>query len=121
MSWEKLAWASRAPLASWLSNLLQRQMQLLNWTGDLTLPKVTWISGLFNAQAFVNGVMQVTSRKNDWALNKLVTTVDVTKKMTPEEVEASTRDGAYVYGLYMEGARWDTCTGCLEDSFMKEL
>jgi len=121
MSWEKLAWASRDALAGWLSNLLARQIQLMNWTGDLALPKVTWVAGLFNTQAFVNAIMQVTSRKNDWALNKLVTTVDVTKKMTPEEVEAPTRDGAYLYGLYMEGARWDTATGCLEDSYMKEL
>ena len=63
----------------------------------------------------------MTSRKNDWALNKLVTTVDVTKKMTPEEVEGTARDGAYVNGLYMEGARWDLQSGVLEDSFMKEL
>jgi len=121
MSWEKLAWASRDSLANWLSSLLARQIQLLNWTGDLAQPKVTWVSGLFNAQAFVNAVMQMTSRRNDWALNKLVTTVDVTKKMTPEEVDSATRDGAYVYGLYMEGARWDTAAGCLEDAFMKEL
>merc|ERR1719235_2224232 len=107
MSWEKLAWASRDPLANWLLNLLQRQTQLSNWTADLTQPKVTWVSGLFNAQAFVNAIKQVASRKNDWPLNKLVTTVDVTKKLTPEEVEGTARDGAYVDGLYMEGARWD--------------
>uniref|UniRef100_A0A7S2NI24 Dynein heavy chain n=1 Tax=Haptolina brevifila TaxID=156173 RepID=A0A7S2NI24_9EUKA len=121
MSWEKLAWASRDSLSGWLTNLLLRQNQLSNWTGDLVQPKVTWVSGLFNAQAFVNAVKQVTSRKNDWALNKLVTTVDVTKKMTPEEVEGTARDGAYVNGLFIEGARWDMQAGVLEDSFMKEL
>merc|ERR1719197_1653928 len=121
MSWEKLAWASRDPLANWLINLLARQMQLLTWTGDLVQPKVTWVSGLFNAQAFVNAIKQVTSRKNDWPLNKLVTTVDVTKKMTPEEVEGIARDGAYVDGLYMEGARWDLAAGSVEDAYMKEL
>merc|ERR1712070_205467 len=121
MSWEKLAWASRDPLAAGLSNLLQRQIQLMNWTADLAQAKVTGVSGLFNAQAFVNAVKQVTSRKNDWALNKLVTTVDVTKKMTAEEVEGTARDGAYVTGLYIEGARWDMQQGVLEDSFMKEL
>merc|ERR1719240_429142 len=99
MKWEKLAWASRDPLGAWLMNLLQRHAQLLSWTGDLAQPKVTWIPGLFNAQAFVNAVKQVTSRKNDWALNKLVTTVEVTKKMTPEEIEGTARDGAYVNGL----------------------
>jgi dynein heavy chain len=121
MSWEKLAWASRDSLGGWLVNLLARQAQLQNWTGDLVQPKVTWISGLFNAQAFVNAVKQVTSRKNDWALNKLVTTVDVQKKMTAEEVEGTARDGAYVNGLFIEGARWDMQAGVLEDSFMKEL
>merc|ERR1719498_2320940 len=102
MSWEKLAWPSRDSLSGWLMNLLRRQNQLLTWTGDLVQPKVTWVSGLFNAQAFVNAIKQVTSHKNDWALNKLVTTVDVTKKMTPEEVEGTARDDAYVNGLYTE-------------------
>ena len=121
MKWEKLAWAYRGALGPWLLDLLRRQNQLLTWTGDLAQPKVTWIPGLFNAQAFVNAVKQVTSRRNDWALNKLVTVVEVTKKLTPEEVEGSARDGAYVHGLYMEGARWDLQAGCLEDAFMKEL
>lgn len=121
MSWEKLAWASRDSLSGWLTNLLARQLQLSNWTSDLAQPKVTWISGLFNAQAFVNAVKQVTSRKNDWALNKLVTTVDVTKKVAVEEVEGLARDGAYLTGLYIEGARWDMQSGTLEDSYMKEL
>jgi len=120
-SWEKLAWASRAPLSTWLIDLLARHNQLLSWTGDLAQPKVSWISGFFNAQAFVTAVMQVASRKNDWALDKLITTVDVSKKMTPEEIEGTSRDGAYVYGLYMEGARWDVQAGCMEDAYMKEL
>ena len=120
-TWKKNAWASRDALAGWFGNLLQRHAQLLSWTGDLAQPKVTWISGLFNSQAFVTAVMQVTSRKNDWALDKLVTIVDVTKKLTPEEQESTSRDGAYMYGLFMEGARWDVATGCLEDAYMKEL
>jgi len=119
--WEKLAWASRASLGIWFSDLLARQAQLLSWTGDLALPKVSWISGFFNPMAFMVAVMQVASRKNDWALNKLVTTVDVTKKSTPEEVEGPARDGALVYGLFLEGARWDMAAGSVEDAFMKEL
>jgi dynein heavy chain len=120
-AWEKLAWASRASLGIWLLDMLQRYNQLLSWTGDLAQPKVSWISGFFNAQAFTTAVMQVACRKNDWPLNRVITTVDVTKKMTPEEVEGVSRDGAYVYGLFMEGARWDTQSGSMEDAFMKEL
>jgi len=119
--WEKLAWASRASLGVWLMDMLRRYNQLLSWTGDLAQPKVSWISGFFNSQAFVTAVMQVACRKNDWPLNRVVTTVDVTKKMTPEEIEGTSRDGAYIHGLYMEGARWDMAGGSMEDAYMKEL
>ena len=119
--WEKLAWASRAALGLWLTDMFARYNQLLMWTGDLAQPKVSWISGFFNSQAFVTAIMQVASRKNDWALDKLITTVDVTKKMNPEEIEGTSRDGAYVHGVFMEGARWDLAAGCMEDAFMKEL
>jgi len=119
--WAKLAWASRAPLGSWLADFLARHLQLFNWTGDLAQPEVSWISGFFNSQAFVTAVMQVACRKNDWPLASVITTVDVTKKMDPAEIEGTARDGAYIYGLYMEGARWDLQSGMMEDAFMKEL
>ncbi len=57
--WEKLAWASRASLGIWFADLLARQGQLMSWTGDLSLPKVSWISGFFNPMAFLVAVMQV--------------------------------------------------------------
>ncbi len=47
--WEAKAYPSRRPLNSWLSNLMERQKQLDTWTGELGLPKVTWLSGLFAA------------------------------------------------------------------------
>ena len=119
-TWGDLAYPSLAPLGMWLVNLLDRQRQLQDWTGDLATPKVTWISGLFNPQAFLTAVMQVTARKNEWPLDKLGTVVDVTKK-GPEEIEGATRDGAYIHGLFVEGARWDTSTGSLEEAYMKEL
>ena len=120
-SWHARAWPCLRPLASWLSDVLQRQRQLEAWTADLATPKVTWLPGLFNPQAFLTAVMQVTARKNEWPLDKLATVVDVTKKMTPEEVEGATRDGAYIHGLYVEGARWDVGAGGLEDAVMKQL
>merc|ERR1719408_458118 len=119
-TWVKNSWDTMRPLSSWLINMLERYKQLSEWTADLTTPKVTWISGLFNPQAFLTAVMQVTARKNEWPLDKLATVVDVTKK-GPEEIEGATRDGAYIHGLFVEGARWDTATGCLEEAYMKEL
>lgn len=47
-------------------------------------------------------VMQSLARKNEWPLDKVNLTVDVTKKFK-EEFNQPAREGAYVYGLYMEG------------------
>ena len=45
---------------------------------------------------------------------------DVTKK-NKEEMTAAPREGAYVFGLYMEGARWDSQTGFIGESYLKDL
>jgi len=119
-SWAKLAWPSLRPLGSWLINLLQRVTQISDWTADLGLPKVVWLSGLFNPQSFLTAVMQTTARRNDWPLDKTVVMTEVTKKQ-PDQIEAPSRDGAFINGLTLEGARWDDKTGCLDDSRPKEM
>ena len=45
---------------------------------------------------------------------------EVTKR-TPEQIDVPSRDGAYVHGLTLEGARWDDKAGLLEDARPKEL
>jgi len=119
-SWRLLAYPSLRALGSWLVNLLQRCEQLTNWTADLAVPKVVWLSGLFNPQSFLTAVMQTTARRNDWPLDKTVILTEVTKK-TPEQVDAPSRDGAFIHGLTLEGARWDDKAGVLDDSKPKEL
>jgi dynein heavy chain len=120
-SWAKVAYPSMRGLASWLLDMLQRQRQLEAWTADLATPKVTWIAGLFNPQAFLTAVMQVLARKNELPLDRMTTVCDVTKKMNPDEIEGATRDGAYVNGFFLEGARWDVTTGMMDDSILKQL
>ena len=118
--WDKYGYPSKRVLGTWILDLLARQKQLSDWTGDMSLPKSTWISGLFNPQSFLTSVMQTTARKNDWPLDKTVTQTEVTKK-TAEEINAASKDGAFVHGLFMEGARWDDKSGTIEESRPKEL
>lgn len=63
----------------------------------------------------------MTAQKNQWELDKLVTWTEVTKKVQIEEVEALSRDGAYIIGLSLQGARWDLTTQMLERSKPKEM
>ena len=54
--------------------------------------------------------MQSTARKNELPLDKMSLACEVTKK-TKEEMQAPPREGAYIHGLFMEGARWDVNSG----------
>uniref|UniRef100_A0A3Q4HYI4 Dynein heavy chain 11, axonemal-like n=1 Tax=Neolamprologus brichardi TaxID=32507 RepID=A0A3Q4HYI4_NEOBR len=119
-SWTKLAYPSTYSLAIWYNDVMQRCKELDSWTQDLSLPSVVWVSGLFNPQSFLTAVMQSLARKNEWPLDKVNLTVDVTKKFK-EEFNQPAREGAYVYGLYMEGARWDTQTGVITEARLKDL
>ena len=118
--WAKLAYPSLRSLGSWMLNLLQRVDQLSSWTADLSLPRVVWLSGLFNPQSFLTAVMQTTARRNDWPLDKTVVLTEVTKKYV-DQIEGPSRDGAYVHGLTLEGCRWDDKMGVLEESRPKEM
>lgn len=42
-------------------------------------------------------------------------------KKAADAVEAPSRDGAFIHGLTLEGARWDEKSGSVEDSKPKEL
>jgi dynein heavy chain len=120
--WEKKAYPSLRPLASWILDLKRRADKLHEWSGDLQLPKVTWLSGLFNPQSFLTAVMQTAARRLDWPLDRTVTMTEITKKQV-DDIQAASRDGAFISGPVLEGARWDDKSGpgTLEDSRPKEL
>ena len=82
--------------------------------------KAAFATGLYNPQSFLTAVMQTTARRNDWPLDKTALLTEVTKKL-PEQLDSQSRDGAFVHGLTLEGARWDEKSGMLEESRPKEL
>jgi len=120
--WSKLAWPSFRGLSTWLANYNQRLAQLEEWTANpMEIPKVTWLSGLIIPQSFLTALCQVSAQKNQLELDKLVVQTDVSKKMNAAAIDASARDGAYISGLAIQGARWDAQQGMIERSRPKEM
>ncbi|XP_037134453.1 dynein heavy chain 9, axonemal [Syngnathus acus] len=119
-TWSKRAYPSMYGLTLWFTDLLARIKELDIWTSDFVLPCAVWLTGFFNPQSFLTAIMQAMARKNEWPLDSMSLQCDVTKK-NREDVTAPPREGAYVHGLYMEGARWDTQTGLIADARLKEL
>ncbi|GCB69230.1 hypothetical protein scyTo_0001016 [Scyliorhinus torazame] len=119
-SWNKRAYPSMAGLANWFVDLLSRIKELETWTSDFALPSAVWLAGFFNPQSFLTAIMQSMARRNEWPLDKMCLQCDVTKK-NREDCSSPPREGAYVYGLFMEGARWDSQGGIIADARLKEL
>ncbi|NWV19290.1 DYH9 protein, partial [Origma solitaria] len=119
-SWVRRSYPSTASLGSWFADLLARINELEAWTRDFSLPSTLWLGGFFNPQSILTAVMQTTARKNKWPLDKMTLQCDVTKK-SREDFASAPREGAYVHGLFMEGARWDAQAGIITDARLKEL
>ncbi|XP_057654279.1 dynein beta chain, ciliary-like [Diorhabda carinulata] len=119
-SWSVKAYPSLLPLGQWVGDLTLRIKELEGWTTDFSMPPTVWLGGFFNPQSFLTAIMQQTARKNEWPLDKMCLMTDVTKKQK-EDFTAAPREGSYVSGLYMEGARWDIQLNSLADSKLKEL
>jgi len=140
-SWEKLAWPSRKSLQNWFFDLEQRAQQLVTWEVKMELPKALWLA-LFNPTAFLTAIKQVVARMKSLPLDSMTIETNVTVYQTPQDldalVEKKPADGAFTYGLYMQGARWMSieeasaeglvkdvsgidCAGAITDSRSKEL
>uniref|UniRef100_G3NCH8 Dynein, axonemal, heavy chain 9 n=1 Tax=Gasterosteus aculeatus aculeatus TaxID=481459 RepID=G3NCH8_GASAC len=120
LSWTKRAYPSMSGMALWFTDLLARIKELEAWSTDFVLPSVVWLAGFFNPQSFLTAIMQAMARRNEWPLDRMCLQCDVTKK-NREDFSLPPREGAYIHGLYMEGARWDTQTGMIVEARLKEL
>lgn len=121
-SWAARAYPSLYSLGLWYADLIARARELEIWVTDFSsLPSAIWLGGLFNPQSLLTAIMQQMSRKNEWPLDRMMLSVEVTRKLTREELTGPPRDGAYIHSLCMEGARWDIQAGVLAEAKPKEL
>jgi len=119
--WVKLGFPSTRPLKLWLVNLKERCAQLDDWIPDpLSVPKVVDVSKLFSPQSFLTAIKQVCCQTQSAELDKLQVFTEVTKRDV-KQIDTAAREGAFVTGMYLEGARWDINANSLEDSKPKEM
>ncbi|XP_016013564.2 dynein heavy chain 9, axonemal isoform X3 [Rousettus aegyptiacus] len=118
--WARRAYPSTAGLAAWFLDLLSRIKELEAWIGDFAMPSTVWLTGFFNPQSFLTAIMQSIARKNEWPLDQMALQCEVTKK-NREEFRSPPREGVYIHGLFMEGARWDAQAGIITEAKLKDL
>jgi dynein heavy chain len=117
--WAKKAYPSLKPLAAWVDDLAAR-LHFINLWVEHGTPASYWISGFFFPQAFLTGTLQNYARKYQVAIDTVDFEFYVLKK-TGEDITEKPADGVYIYGAFLEGARWDAEAHCLAESHPKEL
>lgn len=104
--WESKAWPSMKNLVSQFADMMLRIGQLVRWSTDLVTPFSVWLPGLFNPTSYLTAVMQVTARRTGLPLDQMTTETHVSTFIKPDAIDYYPVDGAFVHGLYIEGARW---------------
>jgi len=120
--WSSAAYPSLKPLGSWVTDFLERLQFLQDWMDKMESPSVYWVSGFFFTQAFITGTLQNFARKYQIPIDQAGFDFAV---LTPEEVEAADttkpEDGAYLRGLFLEGAGWSAEAHVVAESRPREL
>ncbi|XP_023309976.1 dynein heavy chain 1, axonemal-like [Anoplophora glabripennis] len=114
--WASKAYPSLKPLAAWVTDLKARVTFLNKWV-DSGIPPVFWISGFYFPQAFLTGTLQNFARKYIMSIDS----INFGFQVLPTSPTERPKDGCCIYGLFLEGARWNYNKAILDESNPKEL
>lgn len=118
--WAQMAYPSLKKLGPWTDDLMARLDFINSWI-EHGIPSCFWISGFYFPQAFLTGSLQNFARANCIPIDTLSFDFIALRQTNVSQIETKPKDGVYVRGLFLEGARWDFDLQVLGDSRPKQL
>lgn len=117
--WENAGYPCLKPLPSWTEDHFARLTFMGTWLTDGP-PSSYWLPSFFFPQGFMTAVKQTYSREYSIAIDILKVGCEVTE-LDVKDVKKAPKDGVYVYGMYMEGARFDRSEMRIDESYNGKL
>eukprot|EP00997_Jenningsia_sp_PLL12_P006221 NODE_2766_length_870_cov_85.946407_g2281_i0.p1 GENE.NODE_2766_length_870_cov_85.946407_g2281_i0~~NODE_2766_length_870_cov_85.946407_g2281_i0.p1 ORF type:complete len:245 (+),score=14.24 NODE_2766_length_870_cov_85.946407_g2281_i0:94-735(+) len=112
--WERVSFASLKTLGSWVKDLVFRVQFVASWIVN-GQPAAFPLPVFFFPQGFMTASLQTFARDHMEAIDNLSFEFEVLKT-PPDDIKEGPADGVIVFGLFLEGARWDHDTWMLTDS-----
>jgi len=119
-SWMKRSYPSLKPLASYVVDFVERLTFMQKWI-DEGAPPSFWLSGFFFTQSFLTGMKQNYARKYVIPIDEIEIDFEIFSTQNGLDKDKAPKDGAYIFGLFLEGCRWDHDINMLAESAPKKL
>ena len=116
----RVSYPSMMPFSSWVNDFLKKIEFLQKWI-DNGIPTTFWISAFYFTHSFLTGILQNYARKYKIAIDELGFEFTVMSDLKEYDLEQKPEDGCYIYGFYIEGARWNSDIRLLDESLPKIL
>merc|ERR1711892_1632521 len=119
--WLKRSYPSLKKMGGYVADLVARLKFLQDWIDQGHAPYCFWISGFYFPQSFMTAVNQNFARKYKIPIDLIGFSFEITKSESPTDIKEKPEDGAYINGLYFDGALWDRERHIVNESQPKVL
>lgn len=120
--WGAVGFLSLKPLTAYYKDLNLRVQFFHKWYAD-GHPLAFWLSAMFFPQAFCTAVLQNFARSRKFAIDRINFNTAVYDNFQEDgsDITQPPEAGQYIWGMFMEGCRWDSKKHVLAASHPKQL
>jgi len=120
--WINDGFSTNRKLTPWLISIELRIQQYKLFESENTPPKIVFINRLFNPLSYLTAIRQNFAQKSGLELDKLEIVTEPTSIDLRNQKDGIVlpKDGILVYGMHLQGARWDEENRIIDESKPRE-